>query len=226
MDKRVQDVAIAEIEALPIDPASPLIISDADEVILQFMAGLEKYLETQGFWIDLSSYAIHGNVKHQADDSHVEDAHVTELIRAFFHAHTDTIEVVPEAPAVLKQLSERAQIVVLSNVPASRRDDRIRCLHSQGVEYPVIANSGPKGPAVAALAERVDAPIFFLDDIPHHITSVAETAPHVRRVHFVADPRLARLIEPAKDCDHRIDDWHELRQVIEHEIDRFFSGGG
>ncbi len=216
---------MSDIEELTIDPTAPLIISDADEVILQFMAGLERFLLTQGLWIDLSSYAIHGNVKHQESGTPVANEQVTDLIKTFFSTHTETIDVVPEAPGVLAQLSKRSQIVILSNVPAESREARIRCLHGQGVTYPVIANNGPKGPAVAALAGRVQAPTFFLDDIPHHIKSVAESAPHVRRIHFVADERLARLIDAAEHCDHRIDDWEEARRVIESEIDFFLNAG-
>lgn len=224
-ENNVQEQALDQIAALPIDPTSPLIISDADEVILQFMAGLEKFVQTQGFWIDLSSYAIHGNVKRSDDGSVLANDHVTELIQTFFRTHTESIEVVPEAPGVLAQLAEKSQIVVLSNVPASRRTARIRGLHAQGVTYPVIANSGPKGPAVAALAARVEAPTFFLDDIPHHISSVAETAPHVRRIHFVADKRLAKLIDPAEHSHHRIDDWDSVRAIIEKEIEDFHNTG-
>ncbi len=217
------DLVLSEIDALPIAPDRPLIISDADEVILQFMAGLEKYLISQGFWIDLTSYAIHGNVKKTNEDTPIPNEHVTDLIKSFFRTHTETIEVVPAAPNVLRKLSDKSQIVILSNVPTASKDARIRCLSSQGVNYPVIANSGPKGPAVAALAARVEAPTFFLDDIPHHITSVAETAPDVRRIHFVADERLARLIEPAEHADHRIDDWHGLHDIIVDEINAFLG---
>ncbi len=225
MSNNTLEQVLAEIEALPINPGSPLIISDADEVILQFMAGLERYLNSQGLWIDLSSYAIHGNVKKHNEDTPIPNEEVTELIKTFFRTHTESIEVVPAAPGTLAQLSERSQIVILSNVPAASREARIRCLNAQGVSYPVIANSGPKGPAVAALAARVEAPTFFLDDIPHHITSVAETAPDVRRIHFVADERLAKLIDAAEHCDHRVDDWHSLQGIIEREIDLFLNSG-
>ena len=220
------DLVLSEIEDLPILPDRPLIISDADEVILQFMTGLEKFLNSQGYWIDLSSYAIHGNVKKNNEDTPIPNENVTDLIKAFFSTHTETIEVVPEAPGVLQKLSDKSQIVILSNVPSASKEARIRCLTSQGVDFPVIANSGPKGPAVAALAARVDAPTFFLDDIPHHITSVAETAPDVRRIHFVADERLARLIQPAEHSDHRIDDWHELHDIIVGEINAFLAQNG
>ena len=42
------------------------------------------------------------------------------------------------------------------------------------MDYPVIVGSGLKGPAVAWLTRHIDAPVFFLDDIPHNIDSVAE----------------------------------------------------
>ena len=84
--------------------------------------------------------------------------------------------------------------------------------------YPLIANSGPKGPAVSALAARAGAPVFFIDDGPNHHRSVARHANHVRRIHMIADARLARLIDQAPDSDHRADDWPTLRALIEGEL--------
>ena len=67
---------------------------------------------------------------------------------------------------------------------------------------------------MAWLTRHIDAPVFFLDDIPHNIDSVAECAPHVHRIHFIADPRLAGLIGAAKGASARIDAWHEAHDSI------------
>ena len=63
------------------------------------------------------------------------------------------------------------------------------------------------------------APVFFLDDIPHNLASVAEAAPEVIRMHFIADPRLAALIPPASDCHFAGSSWPEARRFIEARLD-------
>ena len=95
---------------------------------------------------------------------------------------------------------------------------RIDNLASHGIDFPVVIGSGLKGPAVAWLAQNMQAPVFFLDDIPHNIDSVAEHAPDVHRIHFIADQRLAKLIGPAKGASQRIDVWEEAYEWISDKI--------
>ena len=84
--------------------------------------------------------------------------------------------------------------------------------------YPLVANIGEKGPAVGMLAERTAAPIYFIDDSPSHHTSVAREANHVFRLHFVANPRLAKLLDAAPDSHNRADDWPAARTIIEADL--------
>jgi hypothetical protein len=190
-----------------IDPARPLIICDADEVLLQFVAGLEAFLEQQHCYLDLTSFRLHGNVKHKTTHEPVADEHVTKLIADFFAAGTRHLRPVAGAAAALQALSHRAQIVVLSNLPEASRDARIENLTEHGMAYPVIAGKGLKGPIVRDLIAGFDRPVVFIDDIPPNIASVAKEAPQVHRLHFIADERLARLMPPSPDAHRRIDDW-------------------
>ncbi len=86
------------------------------------------------------------------------------------------------------------------------------------MDYPVVVNSGLKGAPVKWLADKVDGPVFFLDDIPHNINSVAEDAPHVHCIHFIADPRLQKLIGKADGATARIDVWVEVHDWITGKI--------
>lgn len=197
-----------------LDPSRPLIICDADEVLLQFMAGLESYARTLGFYHDFSSFRIHGNIRHQANDEPLDDAAVTSLISQFFATCTRDLEPVPHASNSLASLSRHAQIIILSNLPATAREDRIDNLTRHGMPYPVIAGSGPKGSIVSGLIAGFGQPVVFIDDLPPHHTSVAQLAPHVHRLHFVADQRLARLVPPSPDAHRRIDTWPEAEHWI------------
>jgi len=208
-----------QIDAVPIDGSKPLIITDADEVLVQFITGLDSYLQEQGLYLDLQSFAITGNVKRQSDHVAVDADVVQENMQAFFEHRTAHLPAVPGAAEALQSLSERAQIIVLSNVPLDQKDARIEGLQRIGVDYPVIANIGLKGAAIRDMTAHMDAPIFFLDDIPHNIDSAAEHADHVHRIHFVADPRLARLIDQADGAHTRIDDWPAAHDYIHQKID-------
>ena len=190
-----------------LNPNRPLIICDADEVLVQFMAGLEDYIETLGYYHDFSSFRIHGNVRYRATGEPVPNEIVSGLFGSFFAERTLHLEPVDGAADALKRLSDHAQIVILSNLPATSREARIENLARHGMPYPVIAGSGPKGPVVKGLIGDFPKPVVFIDDLPPNLISVAQETPHVHRLHFVADPRLASLLPPCPDAHARIDDW-------------------
>jgi hypothetical protein len=90
--------------------------------------------------------------------------------------------------------------------------------------YPMVVNHGPKGPAVARLAARVEAPVFFIDDSTRNHESVAEHVAHARRLQFIAHPRLARLVPTPPVCHHRADAWHEAAAAITAELEALGPG--
>lgn len=216
---RIHDSVVPQLEALVLEEGRPLVITDADEVLFLFLQGFEAYLEDNGHYLDLSSFALVGNIKNAATEEMAPVETAKALLDGFFRERTETMTPVPGAAAALTALSVRAQIVVLSNLPEASRPAREKALALAGMPYPIVANTGLKGPVVRHMADIVKAPVFFLDDIPHNHTSVAQAAPEVQRVHFVADPRLARLIGPAEHCHHRVDDWSEVRDLIERELE-------
>lgn len=201
-----------------VDPHTPLVICDADEVLVQFLAGLERFFLRRNRKLVLKSYAIHGNVHDTITGETVTHDEVTYLIREFFAHETDRLDPVPGAAESLAALSKRAQIVILSNLPDTAREMRRSHLAKHGMDYPVIAGKGPKGVIVKEMIANVSAPVVFIDDLPPHLTSVAQETPHVHRLHFVADRRLARLIDPARDAHQRIDEWPPAQAWIETVI--------
>ncbi len=212
-----------QIDSVVLEAARPLIVCDADGVLVEFMTAFEAYLEHRGRYFDWASFRLVGNVRRRADDEPIEAGEVKAILDDFYRERVEDLEPLPGAAAALGALSGRAGIVVLSNIPAHAREGRARCLRRHGMDYPVIANAGGKGPAVRRLSARVDAPAVFIDDIPRNHTSVARAAGHVTRVHFVADRRLAELFGPAEDSHHRAGDWTEARAVIERRLaDRGF----
>ena len=213
-------VLTQHIDRLSLNPDRPLIVSDADEVLVQFARPLERFLHSRGLYLDLSSFRLSGNIRDRASDEPVAHEHVPQLIADFFDTCVADQPAVDGAAEALARLSVRAQVVVLSNVPEAARAAREAALARLGMAFPVLANQGLKGPAVKAMAEGHAAPVVFLDDIPHNIASVAEHATHVHRIHFVADPRLAALIGPAEQSHHRIDDWPTAARHIDDHLTR------
>ena len=202
-----------QIETLELDPDRPLVISDADEVLLQFMRQFEIYLDRNDMWIDLISFRLQGNIKYKGSDEAV-DMKNRNIIDDFFAAETLNFSPVEGAAEALNALSKEAQIIILTNLPLAQKSERQINLSKHGMDYPVIVGSGLKGPAVKSLGEKINAPLFFLDDIPHNINSVAEYVPTSGRIHMIADPRLSKLIGAAEGASARIDQWQEAQAWI------------
>jgi hypothetical protein len=191
----------------------PLLIVDADEVLLQFVAGFDKFLRESGLYLDLSSYRLHGNVKRLDDNTPVLDVEVTALLEEF-RSDLDWLEAVGGAQAAINRLSDRANIAVLTNISPAQAGPRVRNLMSLGLDLPLVVNSGLKGPAVRDLANHVDALTFFVDDIPQQLASAAEEAPDVMRIHLVGDERLKPLLAPSPHAHHYAPDWASAEAFI------------
>lgn len=208
---RAQALA-AEIE---IDPARPLLIVDADEVLFHFMAAFLEFIQGRGHAFVFRSYALSGNVLEHADGPPLPREDVTGLVQDFFHARTRHIPPDPHAaPALARLTADGVQAVVLSNVPTNAADDRRHALAAAGIDLALAPWSGPKGSAVAALAAKTEADVAFVDDIAHHHESVAKTAPDVYRLHYVTHPELRRLLGPVEAAHDQADDWPALERLI------------
>ncbi len=204
----------AQLAGLTFSPDRPLIICDADEVLFMFLEGLERFLNRRDLILDLKSFALTGNIRTAADNRALAGSEVKALLDDFFFTETAHLEPAPGAADALSSLSAHADIVILTNLPHAQRASRVECLARHGMAYPVIANSGPKGPAVAAMIAGHQQPIIFLDDLPPNLQSVAEHAPHVTRIHMIADPRLRRLIPACPSAHARHDDWPDAHAFI------------
>ncbi len=207
-----------ETVAASLTADKPVLILDADEVLLRFVEHLEHFFSDEGFELRLTSFQLNGNIYHKDTDRIAKGSVVKDLIGAFFDQRVDSVPAVEGAANALQSLREQYQITILTNVPHHCRSRRERALHDMGFDYPVISNAGEKGPSVSLLQSSAGKPAVFVDDLPPQLASVASHAPHVHRVHFVADPRLARMIDKAPDAHVRIDDWLKLGQHLHERV--------
>ena len=199
-------------------PGRPLIIVDADEVVLRFVDGFDRFLKARDLFLDLSSYRLHGNVKRIADNEAVLDVEVTALLEEF-RSDLDTLDAVDGALEALSELRSRADIAVLSNINPHQAPARRRNLDTVGLGFPLVCNSGTKGAAVKALSSRAGQPVFFVDDIPQHLASVAEAAPHVLLVHLVGDERLKPILPDCPQAHLRAGSWSEAAEFMRRHLD-------
>jgi hypothetical protein len=195
-------------------PGRPLVVCDADEVLLQFLRGLERALGQQDLYLDLSSYAISGNVKRTGTGEALTQPEVSAIISTFHAEGGLALDAVEGAALALEQISRHAQIVILTNIGADIAGRRRDNLTRLGMNYPVVPNSGLKGPALQRMAELAAAPVFFIDDIPQHHAAVAEAWPDTHQIHFVADPRLFAMAKPSPHARLFSSDWSETGDHI------------
>ena len=187
----------------------PLVITDCDGVLLEFVAPFIAYLDSvHDLTLRLDTFALNGNVRRR-DGSAVAPADFSPLLDGFFTTHMPTQQPVAGAAGALAALSQWCDIVVLTNIAdhhALRRTDE---LARMGMPYRVIGNHGAKGGPIKSLIDEFKPSIaVFIDDLPPNLSSSKDHAPAVHRVHMVAENALRGLIPAAPDADVRIDDWH------------------
>ena len=197
-----------------LNPERPILLLDADEVLLKFVETLEGHMLNHGFELRLTSFQISGNVYRQSTNELAEPTEVKKLIGSFFDECVDHVPVVNGAVDAIKELSDHYQVAVLTNVPSHCRERRRESLKTQGIDCPVIANKGDKGAAVKRFTEFTSSHTVFVDDLPPQHASVADVSPETHRIHFVADERLRTMIPQTEYSHARIDTWPELTDYL------------
>jgi hypothetical protein len=201
----------------------PLLITDCDEVLLHMVRHFGSWLD-EAHAIDFTPNGgdFATSMRRRADQALVEREQMWALLDGFFPAEMGRQTLVPHAREALAALAEHAEIIVLTNLRDHCRAHRIDQLAAHGIVHRVECNQGPKGRPVAKLVEEMGAPVaVFVDDLAVHHESVAKHAPHVHRLHMIAEPELAPGVPPAPHAHARIDDWREAREWIEA---RFTAG--
>jgi len=192
----------------------PLVIVDVDEVLGHFMEGFGDFLAERGLELRVDRFALFQNIYRPGEDQHLEIEEGRRHYDDFFRYGAGAMRVAAGAQDALRHVAERASVVILTNAPGQARLSRARWLGRHGMDYPLLLNTGPKGPVAAALAAQARGPAAFIDDLLPNLDSVETEAPHVTRFQHVADMRLRPLAPAAPDRHTRIDDWDRLRSAL------------
>lgn len=206
---------VTDLEHVLIAPRRPLLMVDVDEVLAKFMAGFERYLGRHGYEMRITRFALFQNIFPVGAAEPVEMEPGLQLFNGFFADGEGDLEPADGAADALADLSTQADIVILTNAPGHGRDARARWLATHGFDYPLVVNSGLKGPAAARMSGQTTGASIFIDDLLPNLESVAESAPAVRRFQMVADPRLRPLAPCAPDRHPRHDEWPALKAAID-----------
>ena len=193
-------------------------VVDVDEVLAMFVRGFERFLGGHGLEMRIERFAIFQNIFRPGESEHLDVAAGRALFERFFEADVEDIDPAPGAAEALARLSRDASIVILTNAPAHSRAPRARWLVRHGLDYPMIVNSGLKGPPVAALTAMTRGKAAFIDDLLPNLDSVSASAPSVATFQLVADERLRPLAFTAPERHPRIDDWDALGAAIARAI--------
>jgi hypothetical protein len=193
-------------------------VVDVDETLAMFMAGFERFVCSRGYEMRIDRFALFQNIYRPGETEHLDLAAGRELFERFFEAAVEHIDPAPGAREALDALSQHASVVVLTNAPAHGRAPRCRWLVKHGFDYPCVVGSGPKGPAVAAIAAKTRGRVAFVDDLLPNLDSVEAVAPLVARFQTVADFRLRPLASCAPERHPRFDDWDALGKAIAKAI--------
>lgn len=209
---------VTDLQHVLIDPRRPLLMVDVDEVLAKFMAGFERYLGRHGYEMRITRFALFQNIFPVGGEQAIEMEPGLKLFNGFFADGAADLEPADGAADALADLSPHADIVILTNAPGHGRDARAGWLKTHGFDYPLVVNSGLKGPAAADMAARTAGASVFIDDLLPNLESVAESAPAVRRFQMVADERLRPLAPCVPDRHPRHDEWPALKAAIDEII--------
>jgi len=200
----------------------PLLVTDCDEVLLHMIGHFAEWVaEDHGLDFDLGAPGFRDALR-DSDGRPVPEDRVWALLDLFFEGEMHRQNVVPGAAEALEAIAGIADIVVLTNIGDEYQAGRIEQLGRVGISHRVLCNRGGKGrPLLELLEELRPAATVFVDDLAVHHESVARHAPHVWRLHMIAEPRLAAPTPPAPHAHARIDSWDEALPWI---LDRLAAG--
>ncbi|MDE2562104.1 MAG: HAD family hydrolase [Sphingomonadales bacterium] len=202
----------------------PLVISDCDEVLLHMVAPFRDWLdEEQGIDFVMNSADFGKALTHKGSGKLVEPAEIWKLLNAFFDTEMHRQGPIAGAVHGINALAEKADVVILTNLLDHRLENRAEQLAKVGIHARVFTNQGPKGPALKAIIDEYrPSRAVFIDDLPQHHASAAETVPGVTRLHLCGEPMLAPHIDCAHEAGHahaRIDDWARALPWLLEKLD-------
>lgn len=209
----VDPETLRQIEALSQD-RRPLLVSDVDEVVLDFVDPFTRFLASRGYRFASLQFRLTGNVVDTATGA-LLDAPATDKLLGDFFADQAAWQV-PAAGAVaaLSRLAERVEIVLLTAMPHRYHEVRRRHLVDLGVHWPLLTTEMAKGPALRRLRGDSGRRVAFVDDLPPNLVSVGAAVPDAHLFHLMAHAGLRALLPPLPPGIVAVADWAAAEPAI------------
>ena len=204
--------------SLNINPNLPLLISDADEVIFEFMESFEKYLLSNSMYFSYKSFKLNGNIYNQETKKPIDSANIPIIISNFFQEYAIKMPLIKGAKNILEKLSKFMNVIILSNIPKNYAADRMQCLKDNNMNYAFISNEGPKNIKCLELQKLTNKKVFFIDDLPNQISSVSNYCKNIITIHFLQNKKLLKIIPEVKDSDYNVNNWRSILKIINNNI--------
>jgi hypothetical protein len=195
----------------------PLIVSDIDDVVFEFVKPFMRFLDANGHELRLDSFRLNGNIYIKKTNELADRASVSGFLENFFAEHDDWQTPVDNALESLAALREKhgADIVFLTAMPPHHHARRRALLDLHGFNHPMIATEEAKGEAVRTLLRHNPSrPVAFIDDLPNNHFSVRELAPDTLTLHMIAHEPLKHMLPPLPEGVIEVDTWPQAAEAI------------
>ena len=202
----------------------PLFVTDCDEVLLYMVTPFQAWLDNhKDIDFDLENGGFEGALTHRKDGRKVEPEEIWPLLGGFFDTEMETQTPMPGAVESLAEISEIADVVILTNLTHERNEARQVQLKRLGMDYPVYTNQGEKGPPLAKIIEKFSPSVsMFIDDLPMHHKSASIHTPDTWRLHMIGEEKLAPQVacaHKARYAHNRIDTWADALPWIMEKLE-------
>lgn len=196
----------------------PLLICDVDEVVLHLVDPFEQVLRERGFELKSHSFKLTGNIFHVESGREASREEVWEGLTQLFEEQAERQGLVEGVVDGLNHVAEHADVLFLTNMPHMFRDTRIAHLLENGLDHPLVTNTGSKMPAIGIVRRHRHGAIGFIDDTPGNLDHVRAGAPDVHLFHFMANANFRALAGDIEGAHFSSGDWADtaprIRQVL------------
>ena len=199
-----------QIKDLDIKLNLPLVIVDADEVIVHFAKPFILYLKERGWALELNGYTLSNSIKNIKTNKILENRKSQKLVIDFIQKETHRQPITEGALKTLNNISKFSQIIILTNVPGYAYEKRLKNFKDLNISFPIIMNQGPKGLALKQLCKGMQKPIIFIDDNLSQIESAKKVVPSIYRFHFTGCDLIRKFLPKSLAATHNPKSWQEI----------------
>ena len=196
----------------------PLLVCDVDEVVLHLVEPFERVMQERGFELRAHAFKLTGNVIERETGREATQDEVWSGLTQLFEEQADRQGLVPGAVDGLHRVAEVADVLFLTNLPHIFRDTRRDWLQANGLDFPLVTNTGRKSPAIRILAAHHAGSTGFIDDTPHNLTDVRDALPDIALFHFMANETFRTLAGTIDGVDTASGDWDATASRIAERL--------